>query len=95
MESQMTQKIEQFFTNARKKYVRINQTGFIMSQNFINMPICIIHDDILNLRDEKRHEFISINLNQVYKLEIRRNKLILFLDNDIELKIEMIDKIHL
>lgn len=95
MKSQMARKIEQFLKGLKKRTIRVSQTGFIMSQFFINNVIYKVKDDILNLRDETQSEFISINLNQVYKLEIRINKLVLFLDNDIEIRIEMTDKVHL
>ena len=46
-----------------------------------------IQDDILNLRDEVKEVYLSLNLNQVYKIEISENKIILFLDNDTEIEI--------
>ena len=95
MKNQMVQKVEDFLKEMEKKPIRINQLGFIVSQFYISELIYIIKDDILNLRDSEGHEFISINLNQVYKLEVGKNKLTLYLDNDSKMKIEMMDNPHL
>lgn len=95
MKNQMVQKVEDFLKEMEKKTIRVNQLGFIVSQFYISELIYIIKDDILNLRDSEGHEFISINLNQVYKLEVGKNKLTLYLDNDSKMKIEMMDTPHL
>ena len=51
--------------------------------------IYIIQDDILNLRDETKEVYLSLNLNQVYQVEIGENKMIFFLDNDTEIGISI------
>ena len=48
-----------------------------------------IQGDILNLRDEVKEVYLSLNLNQVYQVEIGENKMILFLDNDTEIEISI------
>ena len=48
-----------------------------------------IQSDILNLRDETEEIYLSLNLNQVYQVEISENKMILFLDNDTEIEISI------
>ena len=51
--------------------------------------IYIIQDDILNLRDETKEVYLSLNLNQVYQVEIGENKMIFLLDNDTEIGISI------
>ena len=46
-----------------------------------------IQNDTLNLRDEMKEVYISLNLNQVYQIEIGENKMILFLDNDTRIQL--------
>ena len=89
MESRMVVKIENFLDKLKQKSVRINQKGFIINQFFIEKLIYKIQNDILNLRDERNEVYISLNLNQVYQIEIGENKIILFLDNDTEINISI------
>lgn len=89
MNNQMIVKIEKCLDKLKQKPVRISQNGFIMNQFFINKLIFKIQSDILNLRDETKEIYLSLNLNQVYQVEISENKIILFLDNDTEIEISM------
>ena len=89
MESRMVVKIENFLDKLKQKSVRINQKGFIINQFFINKLMYKIQSDILNLRDETKEIYISLNLNQVYQIEISENIIILFLDNDTQIEISI------
>ena len=72
-----------------QKLVVIKQTGFISSKFFINSLTYEIKLDTLTLRDEKANIYISINLNQVYKVETSKNSIQMFLDNDTEICIQI------
>ena len=87
MNSQMIAKIEKCLDNLKQKHIKISQNGFIMNQFFMDKFMYKIQDDILNLRDEVKEVYLSLNLNQVYQVEIGENKIILFLDNDTEIEI--------
>ena len=89
MENKMIVKIENCLDKLKQKPVRIQQKGFIISQFFIDKLMYKIQNDILNLRDETKEVYLSLNMNQVYQIEFGENKIILFLDNDtvIELSI--------
>ena len=50
------------------KRIIICQTGFISTK--------------LTIQDEKEGVYLSINLNQVYKYEIKDSKIKIYLDND-------------
>lgn len=89
MNNQMIVKIENCLDNLKKKPIRVSQKGFIINQFFIDKLIYKIQDDILNLRDKIKEEYLSLNLNQVYQIEISENKILLFLDNDIEIEISI------
>ena len=56
---------------------------------FVDKLMYKIQDDILNLRDEMKEVYLSLNLNQVYQVEISENKIILFMDNDTEIEISI------
>jgi len=46
-----------------------------------------IQYDTLNLRDETKEVYLSLNFNQVYQVEISENKIVLFLDNDTKIEL--------
>ena len=85
----MILKIEKCLDKLKQQSIKVNQKGFIINQFFIEKLIYKIQNDILNLRDEKNEVYISLNLNQVYQIEIGENKIILFLDNDTEINISI------
>lgn len=89
MNNQMIVKLENCLDNLKKKSIKISQKGFIINQFFMNQMMYKIQDDILNLRDEVKEVYLSLNLNQVYQVEISENKIILFLDNDTEIEISL------
>ena len=89
MNSEMIVKIEKSLDNLTQKTVKVSQNGFIMNQFFMDKLMYKIQDDILNLRDEVKEVYLSLNLNQVYQVEISENKIILFMDNDTEIEISI------
>ena len=89
MNNEMIVKIEKSLEKLRQKPVKIKQDGFIMNQFFIDVLIYKIQSDTLNLRDETNEVYLSLNLNQVYQVEIYENKLNLFMDNDTEVEISI------
>lgn len=89
MENQMIVKIEKYLEKLNQKPIRISQNGFIMNQFFVNKLIYKIQSDTLNLRDETRETYLSLNLNQVYQVEIGENRMILYLDNDTEIELSL------
>ena len=89
MNNEMIVKIKKCLDNLKQKPVKISQNGFILNQFFITQLIYKIQDDILNLRDEAKEVYLSLNLNQVYQVEISEKKIILFMDNDTEINISI------
>ena len=89
MDDQMIVKIEKSLEKLKQKPVKISQKGFIISQFFLDKVMYKIQNDILNLRDETKETYLSLNLNQVYQVQISENKIILFLDNDTEIEISL------
>ena len=89
MNNQMIVKIETCLEKLKQKPIKISQSGFIINQFFMDRLMYKIQDDILNLRDEEKEIYLSLNLNQVYQVEISENRIILFLDNDTQIKISI------
>ena len=89
MNNEMIVKIKKCLENLKQKPVKISQNGFIMNQFFMSQLMFKIQDDILNLRDESKEVYLSLNLNQIYQVEIYENKIILFLDNDTEIELSI------
>ena len=89
MNNQMIVKIETCLDKLKQNPIKISQKGFLMNQFFVDKLMYKIQDDILNLRDEMKEVYLSLNLNQVYQVEISENKIILFMDNDTEIEISI------
>lgn len=87
MEKEMIVKIEKCLKKLQKKTVRFSQSGFILNQFFIEKMMYKIQYDTLNLRDETKEVYLSLNFNQVYQVEISENKIVLFLDNDTKIEL--------
>lgn len=87
MKKDMIVKIEKYLDKLQQKPVTIQQDGFLINQFFMEKMMYKIQNDTLNLRDEIKEVYISLNLNQVYQVEIGENKMILFLDNDTRIQL--------
>lgn len=87
MKQDMIVKLEKYLDKLQQKPVTIQQDGFLINQFFIEKMMYKIQNDTLNLRDEMKEVYISLNLNQVYQVEIGENKMILFLDNDTRIQL--------
>lgn len=83
----MIVKFEEYLNKMKQKQLRIRQNGFLMNQFFIEKLMYKIQDDILSLRDKDKDVYLSLNLNQVYQVEIGEKQIILFLDNDTEIQL--------
>ena len=89
MENQMIVRIKKYLDKQQQKPLRIQQNGFLINQFFMEKRMYKIHNDTLNLRDETKEVYLSLNLNQVYQVEIGENKIILFLDNDTKIQLSL------
>lgn len=87
MKQDMIVKIEKYLDKLQQKPVTVQQDGFLINQFFMEKMMYKIQNDTLNLRDEMKEVYISLNLNQVYQVEIGENKMILFLDNDTKIQL--------
>ena len=87
MKQDMIVRIEKYLDKLQQKPVTIQQDGFLINQFFMEKMMYKIQNDTLNLRDEMKEVYISLNLNQVYQVEIGENKMILFLDNDTRIQL--------
>ena len=87
MEKEMIVKFEEYLNKMKQKQLRIRQNGFMINQFFIEKLMYKIQDDILSLRDKDKDIYLSLNLNQVYQVEIGEKQIILFLDNDTEIQL--------
>lgn len=89
MENQMIVRIKKYLDKQQQKPLRIQQNGFLINQFFMEKMMYKIQNDTLNLRDETKEVYLSLNLNQVYQVEIGDNKIILFLDNDTKIQLSL------
>ena len=89
MENQMIVRIKKYLDKQQQKPLRIQQNGFLINQFFMEKMMYKIQNDTLNLRYETKEVYLSLNLNQVYQVEIGENKIILFLDNDTKIQLSL------
>ena len=87
MEREMIVKFEEYLNKKKQNQLRISQKWFMIEQFFIEKLMYKVQDDILSLRDEDEDVYLSLNLNQVYQVEIGEKQIILFLDNDTEIQL--------
>lgn len=79
-------KIEEIEKNLSKiKDVVIYQQGFIESKFEILNIKYDIKEDMLNINNND--SYFKININQIYDVKDERESIILFLDNDTQIKI--------
>lgn len=64
------------------KCVTITQDGFLKNKYSIHKLKYFIEYEILNITDEESRNYLTINLNQIYKIEINEKDIKLYLDND-------------
>ena len=64
------------------KNVIITHEGFLKNKYSIHKLKYFIEYEILNIIDEESPNYLKINLNQTYKIEINEKDIKLYLDND-------------
>ena len=64
------------------KCVIITQDGFLKNRYLIHKLKYCIEYEMLNITDDESKNYLKINLNQIYKIEINKKDIILYLDND-------------
>ena len=89
MDNNMIVKIKKCLDKLEKKTERNNQNGLMRKLYFIEYKKYKIQSDILNLRDMTKEVYLSLNLNQVYQIDIGKNNIVLFLDNDTEIQLSL------
>ncbi len=82
MQDKIRENILNELKRKNEKRIVICQTGFISTKFLLNCLSYKIEIDTLTIKDEKEGVYLSINLNQVYKYEIKDNKIKIYLDND-------------
>lgn len=82
MQDKMRENILNELKRKNGKRIVICQTGFISTKFLVNCLNYKIEIDTLIIKDEKEGVYLTINLNQVYKYEIKDNKIKIYLDND-------------
>lgn len=74
--------------NFEGKSVLVTQEGFLQSKFTIQSLKYEIKYDILSILDENAQNYLNINLNQVYKLDISGTGIIFYMDEDIKISLE-------
>ena len=82
MNNNINNQLEKILSNFIEKSIIVNQSGFLENSYCIEFLTYFIKDDILNVEDKNSNVYIKINLNQIYKIENEKDKVLLFLDND-------------
>ncbi len=64
------------------KNVIVTLDGFLKNKYSIHKLKYFIEYETLNITDEESENYLKINLNQIYKMEINEKDIKLYLDND-------------
>ena len=79
---QNTNSLEEKLNEFIGKNVIIIQDGFLKNNYSINKLKYSIAYEILYIADEENKNYLKLNLNQIYKMEINKEYIRLYLDND-------------
>lgn len=74
--------VNNFLINMKGKSLTILQSGFLNCEFNILELKYLVEYEILNILDNKTNNYLKINLNQIYKIENNKSKIILYSDND-------------
>lgn len=80
--AQNTNSLEEKLNKFIEKNVIIIQDGFLKNKYLINKLKYSIGYEILYIADKESKNYLKINLNQIYKMEINEKYIRLYLDND-------------
>ena len=83
--SNLDKKINKFV----EKKVTVVQEGFLESRYLLKNLQYKIEYEILSITDKESENLLKINLNQVYKILERENKIEFYLDEDTIIKLEL------
>ena len=75
--------LEEKLNEFNEKNVVITHDGFLQNKYSIHKLKYFIEYEILNIIDEESENYLKININQIYKMEINEKDIKLYLDNDI------------
>ena len=82
MAQNINNSLEEKLNEFVEKSVTITQSGFLKNKYSIHRLKYFIEYEILNITDEESKNYLKINLNQIYKVEINETDIKLSLDND-------------
>lgn len=73
----------------KEKNIIISQNGFLRSKYVIENLNYKVKYEILEINSQKNENYIKINLNQIYEIEIKSNEIEIYLDNDIKVNLTL------
>lgn len=62
--------------------VVIKQEGFLGAQYVIEKMHCGLQDEILRMWSAESGSYVSVNINQIYKVENSEEQIRIYMDND-------------
>ncbi len=80
--------LQENLKNFKGEKIVIVQDGFLQSKFTLNSLIYDTENDLLNITDNASDCYLKINLNQVYKIEDKDEKIELYIDNDTTISLE-------
>lgn len=71
------------------KDIIILQKGFLESKFEIESLSYKVEYEVLKINSQNNKNYIKINLNQIYEIEIKNNEIEIYLDNDIKVNLTL------
>lgn len=88
MDNNIRTKLLEGLEKLNGKAVTIEQKGFIQNCLSIKKLNYEVEYDILKIKEEESKQYVEINLNQVYKVQMEQKQINIYVDNDIQIKID-------
>lgn len=82
-------KLPKMLNEWKEKNVIVKEEGFLENKFKIEKMKYDINYEILNLMQKDREIYLKINLNQIYKIEERKEQIKIYLDNDTTILLEL------
>ena len=87
MDNNQILKLENLFNSLLNREVKLAFAGCLESSLIINSFKYLLNLDLLTIMDSSNNYYFKFNINQVYKVSFEKNKIVFYLDYDVNVTI--------
>lgn len=87
MDNNQILKLENLFNSLLNKEVKLAFAGCLESSLIINSFKYLLNLDLLTIMDSSNNYYFKFNINQVYNVSFEKDKIVFYLDYDVNVTI--------